>query len=145
MRKLIAFFLASFFVLFSSSIFAQDILETVITPSKQNRQVIDLWNDRQSVWNTLFRWWVTVIDGKLVEVQPVYIRVTKSILRLTLAIWITMGIIIWVKYIYTQWNETEQKKLQWYLRNIVYWILIALGSLVIVEIILSVTRSSIAL
>ncbi len=145
MRKTISLFLASLFFFFSTSVFAVDILENIFTPSKQNRQIVDLWNDPNAVWNTLFRWGTTVVDGRIVAVQPIYVRVIKSVLRLTLAIWVSMWILIWIKYIYTQWNETEQKKLQWYLWNIIYWILIALWSLVIVEIILSITRSSIAL
>lgn len=118
-----------------------DILERVFTPSKQNNQIIDIWNTKDAVWNTVFKQSIDVLSGDVQ--QPLYVRMIKIILRATLIIWVTMGIVIGIKYIFSQWNESEQKKILWYLWNIIYWILIALWSLVIVELILSITRTSV--
>lgn len=118
-----------------------DILENVFTPSKQNNQIIDIWNTRDSVWNTVFKQSINILTWDVQ--QPLYVRMIKIILRATLIIWVTMWILIGIKYIFSQWNEAEQKKILWYLWNIIYWILIALWSLVIVELILSVTRTSV--
>ena len=118
-----------------------DIVERVFTPSKQQNQIIDIWNTKDSVWNTVFRWSINLLTWE--TQQPLYVRMIKIILRATLIIWVSMGIVVGIKYIYTQWNEAEQKKTLWYLWNIIYWILIALWSLVIVELILSITRTSV--
>lgn len=121
--------------------YGMDILEKTFTPSKQNNQIIDLWNNKDSVWNSFFKQSVDLLTGDVQ--QPLYIRLIKSILRGTIIIGVTMGLIIGIRYIYSQWNEAEQKKQQWYLWNIIYGILIALWSLVIVELVLSITKTSI--
>ncbi len=118
-----------------------DILEKVFTPSKQNNQIIDIGNTKDAVWNSVFKQSIDILSWDVQ--QPLYVRMIKIILRATLIIWISMWIIIGIKYIFSQWNESEQKKILWYLWNIIYWILIALWSLVIVELILSVTRTSV--
>ena len=120
---------------------ASDLLDKAIEPSKQNNQVIDLWNNRNAVGNTIFESSYNIVTGK--REDPLVAKITKTILRFTIMIGVTMGLFIWVRYIFAQWNEWDQKKLLGYLWNIIYGILIALASLAIVELILSITRSSI--
>lgn len=124
-----------------TAVTSADLLEQVIEPSKQNNQIIDMGNNKNSVGNAVFKQSVDIITGKVK--QPLYIRIIKVILRAILIVGVSMGIVIGIKYVYSQWDEGAQKKLQGYLWNIVYWILIALGSLTIVEIIQSITNSSV--
>ena len=142
MKKYLLVLLASVYTIFPS-VFAVDLLENTFDPTKQNQQIIDLWNNKTAVWNEVFfssRW---LFGGD--SQQPLLARILKSIMRITIILWVSMGIIIWIKYIYSQGNESEQEKLQWYLWNIIYWILIALWALVIIELVLSITRSSVTL
>lgn len=155
LKKLWLYVLRSFLAIFSVSIsllstpkaFADtdcppgtELLDCAIQPSKDNGQILDIWNNKTSVWNTFFKRAVG-LDGTVQ--QPLYIRVIKVILRLTLILWVTMGILIGIRYVFAQGDEGAQKKLLGYIANIVYWILLALSALVIVEIIQSITRSSI--
>lgn len=142
MKKALFVFLASFYTFFPT-VFAVDMLENTFDPTKQNQQIVDLWNNKTAVWNEVFfssRW---LFGGN--SQQPLLARILKSIMRVTIILWVSMWIIIWIKYIYSQGNESEQEKLQGYLWNIIYWILIALWALVIIELVLSITRSSITL
>ncbi len=139
MKKLIIGLMCIFYSVLPI-VHASDLLDSAIEPSKDNGQVIDLGNNRDAVWNTFFKRAIGL--GWTVQ-QPLYVRIIKTILRLTLILWVTVGIALGVKYIFDQWDEWKQKKTIGYIVNIVYWILIALSALVIVELIQSVTRSSI--
>jgi hypothetical protein len=138
MKKLIIACMCAFYSLLPA-VSAWDLLDSAIEPSKANGQVLDLWNNKESVWNTVFK---RAIGLGWIQ-QPLYVRIIKVILRLTLILWVTVGIILGIKYIFDQWDSAKQKKTIEYITNIVYWILIALSALVIVELIQSVTRSSI--
>ncbi len=140
MKKTIIAFLCFWYGIVPAT-YGIDILERVFTPSKQNNQIIDIWNTKNAVWNTVFKQSIDLLTWDIQ--QPLYVRMIKIILRGTLIIWISMWIVVWIKYIFSQWDETEQKKIQWYLWNIIYGILIALWSLVMVELILSITRTSV--
>lgn len=131
-----------FFYAFMPMAHAVDLLDEAIEPSKQNNQVLDLWNNRNAVGNAVFRQSIG-LDGTVQ--QPLYVRVIKFILRATLVLGVTMWLLIGVKYIFAQWDEKEEQKLMWYIRNIVYGILIALAALAIVELILSITKSSVTI
>ena len=131
-----------FFYAFVPMAHAVDLLDEAIEPSKQNNQVLDLWNNRNAVWNAVFRQSIG-LDGTVQ--QPLYVRVIKFILRATLVLGVTMWLLIGVKYIFAQGDEKEEQKLMWYIRNIVYGILIALAALAIVELILSITKSSVTI
>lgn len=124
-----------------STTYGVDILERIYTPSKQNNQVVDMGNNKTAVWNEVFKQSIDIITWEVKD--SLVVRITKTILRWVLIIGISMGIVVWIKYIFSQWDEWEQKKLQWYLRNIIYGILIAFWALVIVELILSITRTSV--
>jgi len=122
---------------------ASDLLDEVFQEPKSNNQVIDIGNNKQAVGNAIFRPTVAIVNWQLVTVQPLYIRVTKFILRATLILGVTMGIVVWVRYVYAQWDEKVEKEMVQYLWNIVIGIIIAFSALVIVELAQSVTRSSI--
>ena len=133
----------SAYLLFVPYISSADLLEQVVQESKNNSQLIDIGNNKQSVGNAVFKPTVGLVNGKLVVIQPLYIRVIKFILRATLILGVTMWILVGVRYVYVQWDEGEEKKLIQYLWNIVIGIVLALSALVIVEIVQSITKSSI--
>lgn len=135
-------FFASFFVLTQwMSVASADLLDDAVEPSKEQGQMIDIGNNATAVGNFFFKSMITA-DG--LE-QPLYIRIVKTILRATLVIAVTMGLLIGVRYILAQDDEKQQKTLQWYLVNIAIGILIALSALAIVELILSLTRSTLSI
>ena len=39
---------------------AADLLEKVIQPSKEYEQIVDFWNNKDAVWNEIFREWTSV-------------------------------------------------------------------------------------
>ncbi len=122
--------------------YAVDLLDEAVEPSKQNNQILDIWNNRNAVGNTVFKQ-STGLDGNVQ--QPLYVRVIKFILRATLVLGVTMWLLVGVRYIFAQGDEKEEQKLMWYIWNILYGILLALAALAIVELILSITRSSVNL
>lgn len=118
-----------------------DLLEQAVEPSKQNNQMIDMGNNKNAIGNWVFKQSIDLITWKVQ--QPLVVRIIKVILRAVLILWVTMWIVIGIKYVYSQWDESAQKKLQWYLWNIIYGVLIALGSLTIIELVRSITQSTI--
>jgi len=122
---------------------AADLLEEAVQESKSYNQVIDIGNNKNAVGNSIFKPSLSLVNGQLVTVQPLYIRVIKFILRATLVIGISMGIILGIRYILAQGDAAEEKKIIGYLWNIAFGILIALAAIVIVELAQSITRSTI--
>lgn len=128
-----------------SGITRADLLETAVQESKGYNQMIDIGNNKNAVWNTVFRSSIALVNGKLVTVQPLYIRVIKFILRATLVIGVSMGIILGIRYILAQGDSASEKKIVWYIWNIAFGVIIALSALVIVNLAQSITKSTLPL
>ncbi len=98
----IALSIVSLLPVAGSSIVRADLLETAVQESKGYNQMIDVGNNKNAVGNTIFRSSIALVDGKLTTVQPLYIRVIKFILRMTLVVGVSMGIILGIKYMLSQ-------------------------------------------
>lgn len=90
-------------------------------------------------WERIFAVWVTVT-----EKEPLIVRLTKRLLRLTIAISITMIILIGIKLIWS-W-VTGQGLTEWIknVTNLVIWLILALSSVSIIWLIQSFTINSLS-
>ena len=125
---LILFF--SFFgiFLFSSSVRWQDLLDKVMDPSiNMGTTITDGSNNAvKSVWQQVF-------EGS----NNTFVRITRIILWLTIALSITMILYNWLMYIIQTWQWKEWKELTKNIAFIIIWIIIAIFSVVIITLIQS--------
>jgi hypothetical protein len=79
-----------------------DFLEQVFSPSKSQQQVINIGNDKQAVGNEVLRPSTTVQIGvggvQVANREPLLVRFTKFLLRLTIVLSITMTIYTGIRY-----------------------------------------------
>jgi len=87
-----------------------DFLEQVFSPSKSQQQVINLWNDKTAVGREVLNpsmnvdielWQNPDIDVSTRE--PLLVRFTKFLLRLTIVLSVTMIIYTGIRYILAAW------------------------------------------
>lgn len=126
---------------------ASDILEKVIQPSKEYEQIIDLGNNKTAVGNEVFREWTTIdIDLQqwvtATQKEPLIVRITKWLLRITIAISITMVIIIGIRFImaWIKWSGFQQAIQD--MTNLIIGLILALSSVSIIWLIQSFTLNS---
>ena len=103
----------------------------------------NLW-EREANCGTVWGEWFLALGVTVAEKEPLIVRITKWLLRLTVAISITMIIFIAVKII-SSWI-TGQWFTEWIkdIRNLVIWLILALSSVSIIWIIQSITLSSLS-
>ncbi len=125
-----------------------DFLEQVFSPSKSQQQVINIGNDKQAVGNEVFRpsltiqWWS---DGvQTITREPLLVRLTKFILRLTIVLSVTMVIYSGIRYMTSVWSEESAQKTRQNLLYIVLWILLAMMSYGIIILLQSITFSTLS-
>ena len=132
----------------SAPTFALDLLEQIYQQPKQYDTVVDMWNNKNAVGNDLIRWGtsVNVWGGPVLQQQdPLLVRIIKWLLRIMAILGVSMGIYVGIQYILSQGDAAKEKAAQWNLVKIVVGIIIALSALAIVNLIQSITRSSITL
>lgn len=126
---------------------ASDILEKVIQPSKQYDQIINLGNNKTAVGNEVFREW-TSVNVSLTEwisatqKEPLIVRITKRLLRITVAISISMIIFIGIRFILAGVNGANFQDVIKDMTNLIIWLILALSSVSIIWLIQSITLSS---
>ena len=84
-----------------------------------------------------------VFDGE--STQPLLVRIVKFLLRWTMILAIPMIMVAWILYMLAAGEEAKQKKAKTMIINVIAGILLALMSLSIVYLVLTVTKNSIAL
>lgn len=154
MRKiwLILFNLTLFVWLFSFSkvdvcFWAEDLMEKAFTPAREYDTIVDMWNTKNAVWNEVLKDWVSVSISlkdwvSLEKKAPLLVRITKLLLRLIVVLAITMIIYSGINYILQSTSGGDTK---WSTKNlmlIVWWIVLALLSLAIIQLINSFTINS---
>lgn len=149
-RSKIVGFLFVFWVLsaLTSSAFALDLLEQTYQQSKQYDTVVDMGNNKNAVGNELIRGGtqVNIWGGPVLQQQdPLLIRIIKRLLRIMAILGVSMGIYVGVTYVLAQWDNAKEKKAIDNLVKIAVGIIVALSALAIVNLIQSITRSSINL
>lgn len=88
-------------------------------------------------------WWDRDISALILK-EPYLIRLTKLILRITIALSVSIIIFAWIKYVIAFGEAADQKKAQNIALYALSWILIGLLSLALIELVLSITKSSLS-
>lgn len=155
MKKLISLFVLNIIILvwaFSfmrSSIcfWAEDLMEKAFTPAREYDTIVDMWNTKNAVWNEILKDWVSVSISleDWIEADtkaPLIVRITKFLLRITVVLSITMVIYSGISYILQSASGGDTK---WATKNItliVGWLILALFSLAIIQLINSLAVKS---
>ncbi len=125
-----------------------DFLEQVFSPSKSQEQVINIGNSKQAVGNEVLRPSTTIQLwgqwGPVAQRDPLLVRITKFLLRLTIVLSISMTIYAGIRYMLAVWSEEWTKNARQHLLYIVWWILLAMMSVGIIILLQSITFSSLA-
>jgi hypothetical protein len=129
---------------FSLAVFAQpDLMEVLFQPAKEYEKIVNLGNTKRDVGNDVFResLVLSLSDG-ITRQAPLIVRITKFLLRITVVLSITMVIyngILWIIES-AKWGDVKDAK-----NNIIYivvWILLALSSVWLINLITSFSVSS---
>lgn len=135
--------------LFISQSYWTDILSKVFDDVNwvNNWQLIYLWETSQSVWHSLLRQQTAIWSNGywrwFYQEAPVIVRVVKTILNLTIILAVPMIIFNAVKLMIEvfkskSFKSAEAKK---DLLNVIYWLLIALSSILIINLIVSASKT----
>lgn len=144
MKKLI-FCLFAIFIYLSTlsnfSFWANDLLDKAFTESKSYDNVVDIWNTSDAVWNQIFKWWKSLSLKWLKSQDPIIVRAWKLLLRITIAIWVTMFLIWWIMFLLSMWDDWKMKKARNNLFLAWVGIVLALASMSIIALINSLART----
>lgn len=132
---LIAFFLLPFFFWWFSHA-ADDLLWELFAPTKYKDTIIDMGDNVDTAWKKFIKWWTDVISGK--NSPSIIIKVTRLLLILTTTLSITMILYNWLIYIIQTGQGKEWKSLVKNVMFIIIGILVALFSVVIINLIQSI-------
>ena len=131
------------------SAFWLDLLEQTYQQSKQYDTVVDNGNNKNAVGNDIIRWGTSVNVGGggigLQQQDPLLVRIMKWLLRMMAIVGVSMWIYVGIQYIMSQWDQAKEKKAIDNLVKIAVGIILALSAIAIVNLIQSITRSSINL
>ena len=133
-----------FFTFFSYS-FWDDILTEAFDPSDTAGTIIDLWDSKKDVWNSVlkeakwFSWWQWFY-----EKAPLIVKIVKIILKMTVVLSISMVIFCSLKFMIQvfNWNDYKSASAKKDLINIFIWLLIALFSITAIKLIISIPKST---
>lgn len=124
-----------------------DLLNQAFDQAKTYDYVVNPGNDKDSVGSQIFNPTTDVTifgpNAGLNTKEPYLIRLTKLILRITIAISVSIILFAGISYITAFGDTGKQKKAQTMIIYALWWIFIWLASLAIVELALSITKSSI--
>ena len=117
-------------------------MEKAFTPAREYDTIVNMWNTKNAVWNEILKPWVSISFNWIKADVPFIVRITKLLLRITIVLSITMVIYSWISYILQSASGGDTK---WSTKNlmlIVWWIILALLSLAIIQIINSFSVNS---
>ncbi len=148
--KWFIFFWLLFSLVWIASVFsAWDLLDKAFDPAIKQQWLIDLGSTKDQVGNEVLRestnvsinlnWWQIINTNQR---SPLIVRIAKLLLRITIVLAVTMVLYNWVLYIVQASKWETPKDPQKNLINIWIWILLSLASLWIINLINSITISS---
>ncbi len=146
-KKIVSLFLTSVLSIFLSSMLffswsSADIIDDVFRPSLNRDTVINLWQDKDAVWNRVFKWWIDVVIWSGAEVRDsLLVSISKTLLRITLILWVTMTIRNAIKFVLAAWDSAKQGTAAKHIGYIALGIILALGSVAVIYIITSLSKS----
>lgn len=138
---LIGCFVGSSILFWWISFAADDLLWQLIEPAKQTENIIDLGENVKTVWNSVIGWSTEISIDWIGNNWSLIVRITRFILILTIALAVTMILYNWFLYIVQSWKWEDWKKHITNVIRIVVWILIALFSVVIINLIQSIPKT----
>lgn len=124
-----------------------DLLDEAFQPSKNLDHVINIWNNKNAVWNEIFRG-STNIDGvslngiQTSENAPLLVRITQTLLRLTIALSIPVLIWIGLKLIKNGMSGGDIKEGLKEVSWVIIWLMLALSAVGIIYLIQSIATQS---
>jgi len=149
LKKVILLLFLVFSIIVSINVFAWDLLEQAFNPAIQQNWLVDLGITKDQVGNEILRestnvsvnlnWWPII---STTQRAPLIVRIAKLLLRITIVLSVTMVLYNWVLYIIQSSNWETPKDPQKNLLNIWIWILLSLSSLWIINLVNSITISS---
>jgi hypothetical protein len=138
--------------LFSSYTIAADLLDTAFETSKSLDHVINIGNNKNAVGNEVFRWStdvnVSLWGWKIVNTSqnaPLLVRITQTLLRLTIAFSIPVLIWIGVKIIKSGLSGWDIKGSIKEVSGVLIWLVLALSAVGIIYLIQSIATQSLVL
>lgn len=126
-----------------------DLLDTAFQPSKNLDQVINIGNTKNAVGNEIFRW-STSIDisltskPQIIKKDSLLVRITKTLLRITIALAIPMIIFSGVKVIMSAMNGWEYKDELKNVAMITAGLILALSAIAIINLVQSLALQSLS-
>ncbi|MBP6910027.1 hypothetical protein KBC03_00265 [Patescibacteria group bacterium] len=142
------FLLGGVFSVAVTPAFGLDLLEQSFQQSKQYDTVVDIGNNKNAVGNEVIRGGVTVSvgGGPLITNQdPLVVRIIKRMLRIMAILGVSVGIYVGITYILAQGDSGKEKAAIGNLVKIAVGVIIALSAIAIINLVQSITRSSINL
>jgi hypothetical protein len=143
---LVAFFVSPISAQFFGN--NSDFLEQVFSPSKSHEQVINIGNDKISVGREVLNPSTTIQIGggtpTVAQREPLLVRFTKFLLRLTIVLSVTMVIYTGIRYILAAGDEEGMKNARQNLLYIILGILLALMSYGIIVLLESIGFSTLS-
>ena len=134
------------FVGLASVLAEWDLLDTAFEPAMQQQWLVDLGKTKDQVGNEILRESTNVsISLSWISTSqraPLIVRIAKLLLRITIVLAVTMVLYNWILYIVESSKWEMPKDPQKNLLNIWIWILLSLASLWIINLINSITVSS---
>lgn len=136
-------FLCPLFSFFSFA--SNDFMDVIFQPSKNLDHVIDIGNNKNAVGNEVFRWKTTFIIGQwFVTEAPLLVRITQTLLRLTIALSVPVIIFVGVKIIKNSVSGGSIKDSIKELSGILLWLALALSAMGIIYLIQSLAIRSLS-
>lgn len=124
-----------------------DLLDDAFQPSKNLDHVINIGNNKNAVWNEVFRG-STNIDGvsldgiQTSQKAPLLVRITQTLLRLTIALSIPVLIRIGLKLIKNGMSGWDIKEWLKEVSGVLLWLMLALSAVGIIYLIQSIATQS---
>lgn len=144
---LLSIFLSPFFLAWNTVNAQDDLMWQIIQPSYVQGTVLKVWKETTTVWNTVFNksnelniWgWSSFFSFS--RGDSMVTNVIKILLMLTITLSITMILYNGTKYIIEVWNWKDGKSLMKNVAFIVIWILVAIFSVTILNLMRSVPKT----
>ncbi len=149
---------------------AGDLLQKGFEPSVDRGNVINVGNDKRSVWSYIFGWWIefdfkkeclingavdssitdstacSAAGGKRQDLKPAssfLLSITKLLLRLTMILGVVMIIRNGIRFVAAMGEESERTSIAKTIGYIALGIVMSLLSVVIINLLQSITQSTI--
>ena len=124
-------------------VFGDDIMTIWFGPAMDRSAVINIWQDKNTVWRSVLRE-STVVWSTIYREVPLIVRIVKVILKMTVVLSVSMVIFSSIKFMIQIFNGSEIKSAGAIkdLKNILIWLLIAMFSITAVNLIISLPKNS---